>query len=147
MREVNPTALIGTSGVRRLCVALIGAALLAGGCGGSGSIDDSVRSQLNERGQDTSIIPDPGPVVRAKCQQQKDLRYRDSPVFACDIFYESGNESEVCAAKVNGEVVLQADAPSDALHAAFVAGARQLADAHPGGFHGLPWSGRRNPPD
>lgn len=82
-------------------------ALTGSACGGR-SFESAVKDDLRNGPPDTTSTHNSGQVKSVKCYAT-DLTYRGVRVYSCDVTYSSGDLTDVCAAKIDGEIVTQRD--------------------------------------
>jgi hypothetical protein len=81
--------------------------LCASACGGQ-SFEGALKSHLQKSPPDTSQVRDLGGVRSVRCYPAG-LPYRGSHVYSCDVTYANGDSTELCAARVDGQIVTQQD--------------------------------------
>ena len=82
-------------------------ALSGSACGGR-SFESAVKDHLRNAPPDTTSVPNLGRVKSVQCFLT-DLAYQGAPVYSCDVTYSSGALTDICAAKIDGEIVTQRD--------------------------------------
>jgi hypothetical protein len=94
----------------RLGVLAGGAVALALGgsaCGGH-SFEGAVKDHLRNAPPAGTFVRHIGQVKSVHCFPT-DLAYRAARVYSCDVTYSSGDLTDICAAKIDGEIVTQRD--------------------------------------
>jgi hypothetical protein len=91
---------------RRLALAS-GAVLLAlapSACGSGPSLNKAVEDHLRTAPPDKTVVGAREHVKSVRCFST-DLKYQHRSVYSCDVTYTSGNATDVCVARIKGEIV------------------------------------------
>jgi len=90
-----------------LAVSAVALALSSSACGGR-SFENDVKDHLRNAEPDATSVRNIGRVQSVQCFST-DRAYRGARVYSCDVTYSSGDLTDICAAKIDGEIVTQRD--------------------------------------
>jgi hypothetical protein len=97
----------------RLAFVSSGAVLLVlapSACGSGPSLNRAVEDHLRKAPPDGTVVGATENVKSVRCFST-DLNYQHHAVYSCDATYTSGDTTDICVARIKGEIVTNRDNP------------------------------------